>query len=241
MSEGPSRAVQRGAGLSTATSRETRIAVRRAEIVRATVRAVRRIGAAVSVSQIADVAGVTKPVLYRFFADRADLQGAVSELAVTALLERVTDELRRDRDPAEKVRVVIEAFLRGVDEDAELWRFVLRASVRAGVGTSVVEDARAQITRVLAAALTERLADEGLDAGGAEAWAHGLFGMVYAAAEWWLNHRTMSRDALSEELSTLVWGGLSGVMGSVGLGARIPGALPPVESGVKGDGAGGCG
>jgi AcrR family transcriptional regulator len=167
-------------------------------------------------------------VLYRFFTDRADLQNAVSELALTALVDRVTDELRRDRDPADQVRVVIGEFLRGVDEDPQLWRFVLRDDpAQVGIRTGVVEDARAQIARVLTTVLTDRLRDAGLGEDGAEVWAHGLFGMVHATADWWLRHRTMSRDAVGEELSTLVWGGLSGALGPERLGAHAP------ESGVE--------
>ena len=51
--------------------------------------AVRRHGAGVSVAEIAAAAGITKPVLYRHFIDRADLQRAVGEQAGALLMERV--------------------------------------------------------------------------------------------------------------------------------------------------------
>ena len=52
---------------------------RRAQMVQAAMDAVRRHGAGVSVAEIAAAAGITKPVLYRHFTDRADLQRAVGE------------------------------------------------------------------------------------------------------------------------------------------------------------------
>jgi hypothetical protein len=52
-----------------------------------------------------------------------------------------------------------------------------------------------------------------MDAGGTEAWAYGLAGMVYTAGDWWLQRRTMSRAALTDYLTSLIWGGLAGVLG----------------------------
>ncbi len=179
-------------------------------MVEAAIRAVRSLGAGVSVAQIAAVAGITKPVLYRFFTDRADLQRAVGEQAVALLLARVTEELRRDREPPEHVRAVIDVFLAGVEEDPQLWRFVLRDPVEGSVGVEVVDDARERIAQALAAVLNDRLRERGLDAGASEVWAHGLVGMVHSAASWWLQHRTISRAALTDQLTALAWGGLMG-------------------------------
>lgn len=204
----------RSRGASVVGDRESHRAARRAEMVQAATRAVRRLGAGVSVAQIAEVAGITKPVLYRFFTDRADLQRAVGEQAVAAVAERITRELRGDREPVEHVRAVIDAFLAGIDEDPQLWRFVLRDPVVGGVEAEVVEDAREQIARSLAAVLDERLRERGLESEGAQVWAHGLVGMVHGAAVWWLRRRTMSRTALTDQLTALAWGGLTGVFGT---------------------------
>ena len=59
------------------------------------------------------------------------------------------------------------------------------------------------------------------NSGSAEMWAHGLVGMVHSTAEWWLDHRTVSRAALADELAALAWTGVAcmfpptaGTMGS---------------------------
>ncbi len=174
--------------------------------------AVRRHGPGVSVAEIAAAAGITKPVLYRHFTDRADLQRAVGKQAGALLMERIAPELARDREPIEHIRGVIDAFLAGIEEEPELWRFVVHPQERAP-GTDVIEDVREQISRLLATLLGERLRGLGLDSGGAEAWAHGLVGMMQSVGDWWLQRRTMSRATLTDYLTTLVWGGVAGVLG----------------------------
>jgi len=99
----------------------------------------------------------------------------------------------------------------GIEEEPQLWRFVVHPQERAP-GADVVEDVREQISRLLATVLGERLRGLGLDSGGAEAWAHGLVGMVQSAGDWWLQRRTMSRPALTDYLTTLIWGGVAGVL-----------------------------
>ena len=194
------------------TDRQLRRAERRAEMVQAAIDAVRRHGPGVSVAEIAAVAGITKPVLYRHFTDRADLQRAVGQEAAALLMNRMAPELDPQREPAELIRGVIDAFLAGIEDEPELWRFVVHHPIERAPGAEIVDDAREQIARLLATLIGERLRGLGLDSGGAEAWAQGLVGMVQSAGDWWLERRTMSRAALTDYLTTLIWSGVSGVL-----------------------------
>lgn len=187
---------------------DTRREQRRADLVQAAIRAVRRIGAAVSVADIAAAAGITKPILYRHFADRADLQAAVGEQAAAALLAQVTEELGRARPPFEQTRAVIDVVLACVEDDPELWRFVTHRAARS-VDAPIVEHVRERIAQLLATLLRDELRLRGQDVGGAEVWAHGLVGMVHSTAEWWLDHRTTTRAALADDLATLAWSGVA--------------------------------
>jgi AcrR family transcriptional regulator len=187
-------------------------------MVQSAIEAVRRHGAGVSVAEIAAVAGITKPVLYRHFTDRADLQRAVGEEAAALLIARIAPELEQDRAPLEHVRGVVDAFLATIEDEPELWRFVVHNPAERAVGDAVVQDARETIASLLATLLGERLRAMGLDSGGAEAWAQGLVGMVQSAGDWWLERRTMSRSALTDYLTTLIWGGVAGVIASAEAG-----------------------
>ena len=164
-------------------------------------------------AMIAAQAGVTKPVLYRHFADRADLQRAVSEKAAALLLGTLLPQVTTDRPPIERVRAIVGAFLAAIEDDPELWRFVVHNPSRAHDGTDVVTHNIALVAGLITSALVDELRARNMDAGGAEAWAFGLAGMVYTAGDWWLQRRTMSRSALTDYLTNLIWGGLVGVLG----------------------------
>lgn len=187
---------------------------RRAELIELAIHAIREHGAGLSVATIAAHAGVTKPVLYRHFADRADLQHAVSEQAARMLLRRLLPELAADREPTERIRAIVEAFLAGAEEEPELWRFVVHnPGGEPAAGADVVANNISMVAGMLTAVLVDQLRARDMDAGGAEAWAYGLAGLVYMAGDWWLQRRTMSRAALTDYLTSLIWGGLAGVLG----------------------------
>lgn len=194
--------------------------------------AVRRLGPGVSVADIAAQAGITKPVLYRHFDDRADLHRAVGLEAAALLMARITPELQQDREPREHIRGVIDAFLGGVEAEPQLWRFVVHNPGEHTPGAEVVDDVRQTIASLLSILLGERLRAANLDSGGAEAWALGLVGMVQSTGDWWLERRTMSRAAVTDYLTTLVWGGVAGILAGA---PTAPGAslrlLPPTADG----------
>lgn len=200
-------------------------------MVQAAIQAVRTHGAGVSVAEIAAAAGITKPVLYRHFTDRADLQRAVGQQAAEMLLSRMAPELDPAREPARLIRGVIDAFLAGIEDEPQLWRFVVHHPIERAAGAEVVEDARERIARTLAMIIGERLRALGLDSGGAEAWAQGLVGMVQSAGDWWLERRTMSRAALTDYLTTLIWGGVSGVLAMADAPGPLPTPTPEVDRG----------
>ena len=200
-------------GGTVKTQREQRRAVRRAEMVQAAMDAVRRHGPGVSVAEIAAAAGITKPVLYRHFTDRADLQRAVGEQATALLFERIAPELMLERLPVERIRAVVDAFLAGIEAEPQLWRFVVHHPIERA-GEEIVEDVRQRIAQILADLMRQRLGERGRDASGADAWAQGLVGMVQSAGDWWLERRTISRAALTDHLTTMIWGGLAGIEGA---------------------------
>jgi AcrR family transcriptional regulator len=203
------------------TARQLRRSERRAEMVQAAMDAVRRHGPGVSVADIAAQAGITKPVLYRHFDDRADLHRAVGREAAALLMARIAPELEHDREPVEHIRAIVDAFLGGIEDEPELWRFVVHNPGEHTPGAEVVDDVRQTIASLLATLIGERLRALKLDSGGAEAWALGLVGMVQSTGDWWLERRTMSRGALTDYLTSLIWGGVSMVLGGAGAGTPL--------------------
>jgi hypothetical protein len=50
-----------------------------------------------------------------------------------------------------------------------------------------------------------------MDSGAAEPWAHGIVGMVQNTGEWWLDRRSMGRDAVVEYLTQIIWAAIDGL------------------------------
>lgn len=186
---------------------------RRQTMIDAAVTAIHRYGTNIGMEDIAAEAGVSKPVLYRHFADQADLYVAVGQHAAEALLVALTPELDNEREPREHVAAVIDAYLRYIESEPELYRFVIRRSFAGGpVENDPVADYSSLIANRLTRVFGEKLREAGLDSGGAEPWARGIVGMVQSAGDWWLDRRSMSRESLTEYLTTLLWDGFSGIV-----------------------------
>ena len=56
-----------------------------------------------------------------------------------------------------------------------------------------------------------------IDSGAAEPWAHGIVGMVQNVGEWWLERQSMSRDAVVEYLTQIIWVAIEGIMRQHGI------------------------
>jgi AcrR family transcriptional regulator len=76
---------------------------RRAELVEAAVAAIDHLGPLAGVEDIAAAAGVSKPVLYRYFSDKADLHTAVGTWGADLVLERLLPAFVADGTLRERV------------------------------------------------------------------------------------------------------------------------------------------
>jgi AcrR family transcriptional regulator len=187
---------------------------RRAELVEAAVAAIRARGAGVGMEDIAAQAGVSKPILYRHFTDRADLWLAVGRRVNDELLAAMSSALLVDRPPRETIAAVVDTYLALIEADPEIYRFVVHGSLAdRGMSSDLVHAQMALMAAEVARVLGDRLRHAGVDSGGAEPWAHGIVGMVQAAADWWIDRRSMSRAALVAYLTGLISTGVEGLFG----------------------------
>lgn len=191
---------------------ETHRLTRRAELISAVVTAVRERGPAVDMDAISAVSGIAKPVFYRYFSDKADLFLAVGRDVAERVTTDVVAAVDAERDPRGMVAAGVGAFLRAVERDPELYRFVLHRPLTA----ATVQDYSAVVGKHIARLTGDLLRSAGLDSGVAEPWGFAMVGAVRAAAERWLDQPTMSRDALAAYLTELLWSGCRGAIGSAG-------------------------
>jgi hypothetical protein len=59
--------------------------------------------------------------------------------------------------------------------------------------------------------------------------------MVYTAGDWWLQRRTMSRAALTEYLTSMIWGGLAGLLGESAAMPTRPASATDAKSATGGE------
>lgn len=201
--------------------------VRRAELLDAASRVIRRQGPAVSMDQLAAEAGVTKPILYASFGDRAGVANALAERFVADVAKRLAAALIAQGSPRQLLRGAIDAFIGFIDEDPHLYQFIVRESVKVASTGDSPSIARLRVFdalgHLITAALGSQLGQAGGDPARAEPIAFATMGMAFGAAEWWLDRRTMSRDELVDILSDLLWAGLRGQpTGAEGTGAVRP-------------------
>jgi AcrR family transcriptional regulator len=206
---------------------------RRAEFVQAAMRVLAREGTDLPMDAVAAEAGVTKPVLYRYFADKAALVDAIGEASSQLLLDRLVPVMRSPSPPLQRIRDAVGAFFGVIDEFPNVyWLLARRPGVEGGasaVGSDPVQRDKEYIATTLTAILGDYMRVFGLDSGAAEPWAYGITGLVQSTGEWWLLRRSMSRVHVVEYVTQLLWAALSGVMREAGIAIDPDGPLPPIR------------
>lgn len=179
---------------------------RREELVAAAVAAIDEHGSGASVAQIAASAGVSKPVLYRYFGDKDDLYRAVGQWGAEQVIERLIPVLTSPGSMRDRVYAGCEAYLEFLAEHPQV--FLLLVEHRSA--DDPLADGKDQIATTFAKLMGDTLRRLGVDAAGAEPWAHGLIGMGLSVGEWWLRRDIMSQQATASYLASFIWHAFSG-------------------------------
>jgi AcrR family transcriptional regulator len=189
---------------------------RRSELLDAAARALEEHGAGLRMEHVAAEAGVTKPVLYRHFTDKADLFDALGRRGTEILMGRLIPAINNEEAPVPRIRKSLDAFFSVIAEHPELYRVLARPATHNGDTSEAAED-----KEIIAAAISALLGDYmralELDSGAAEPWAYAIVGMVQNTAEWWLSRQSMSRARVVEYLTELIWAAIDGVARSHGV------------------------
>ena len=164
---------------------------------------------AAAMDEIAERAGVSKPVLYQHFPGKLELYMALLEMHVDELIMRVTDAMESTTDNKVRVRNAVSAYFDFVDGESQAYRLVFESDLR---GEPAVQAAIDRGTDACTAAITATItADAGLDEERARLLAVGLVGISQVAARSWLaNNRSMAKEEAVALISTLAWKGIGG-------------------------------
>jgi AcrR family transcriptional regulator len=191
----------------TAPATARRGARTRADLLDAAERAVLREGPAASMNAIAAEAGITKPILYRHFGDKAGLYVALADRHIETLLAMLRSALSQPLPRRERTHAAIDAWLRLVEGSPGLYRFLVHRgqAEEPEVRTRVALFQR-RLGDALAAGIAAELGMEEAERDRAKAWAHGIVGMVQAASDWWLDEQPFPRADLALHLTDLIDG-----------------------------------
>ena len=188
------------------------------ELVDAAVRAIRAHGAGVGMDEVAAEAATSKAAVYRYFADRGDLYLAVCTRVTERLVSQLSAALAAEHEHRHQLAAAIDAYLRVIEADPDVYRFVVARPLadRPG-GSDPVRDLSALVGDHVATLIAIRLEDAGVDSSSAGPWGHGIVGLVRSAADHWLDQRPpMSREDLRDHLTDLAWSGLAGILAATG-------------------------
>ena len=160
---------------------------------------------AAAMDEIAERAGVSKPVLYQHFPGKLDLYLALLDESVDALAATVRNALASSTDNKERVTATFAAFFDFVESTGQAFRLVFESDLR---NEPAVRDRLEASTRDCAEIIRE-------DAGVGDDEAHllgiGLVGMAQASATFWLStDHKIPKDAAEQLIARLAWRGISG-------------------------------
>jgi AcrR family transcriptional regulator len=164
---------------------------------------------AAAMDDIADRAGVSKPVLYQHFPGKLDLYLALLDESADELVAIVRDALSSTTDNKQRVPATFRAFFDYVGTSGEAFRLVFESDL------SNEPAVRARLDRTMqeCAEMVSRFihSDAGLGKAEAQLLGMALVGMAQVSSRYWLStDRAIPKDAAEQLLSRLAWRGISG-------------------------------
>src|ERR1700730_830003 len=165
---------------------------------------------AAGMDEIADRAGVSKPVLYQHFSSKLDLYLAVLQRHVDNLVSGVRQALRTTTDNRQRLRSAVQAFFDFIEHDGQGYRLIFE-------NDNITEPQVADQVRVAPESCSDAVfdlisADSGLDPHRARMIAVGLVGVSVDCARYWLDSdRAITKDDAVDGTVQFAWRGLSHV------------------------------
>lgn len=163
---------------------------------------------AAGMDEIADAAGVSKPVLYQHFPSKLELYLALLDGGIEELLTAADTALASTSDNKERVRATMRAYFAFVANRDSAFRLVFESDV---MNESAVRVRVDRVHEAIAARIADVIStDTGLSNDQAMLLGSGLQGLAQVAATRWLNsdQSTMPQEEAADLVSALAWRGI---------------------------------
>jgi len=166
---------------------------------------------ATSMDDVAEAAGVTKPVLYQHFKSKRDLYLELLEDVGGRMMDAIAKAVAAADGPRQQVEAGFRAYFRFVAEEGDAFHLLFGSGTRRDEeferAVRKVEDSIADAVAVFIEA--------DIDADHRRILAHGLVGLAEGTSRTWLADGAArleaEADGLARRIAELAWAGLRGV------------------------------
>jgi AcrR family transcriptional regulator len=180
---------------------------------------------AASVDEIAELAGISKPMVYAYLGTKEELFIAVLHREGARLMEAIAAAVGRDLGPDEQLWRGLQAFFGFVAAHRDGWAVLYRQARGQDPFAEVLAQMRSRMAEIVAGMLA-RAATASVPSvsGGEERFSmpsHAIVGAAEALADWLVDHPQEDPDVTAAALMDVLWSGA---------GALIHGATWPTRS-----------
>ena len=162
-----------------------------------------------AMDEIADRAGVSKPVLYQHFPSKLDLYLAVLDTHIDSLVFAIQRAIQSTPDNAKRVQATIGAYFDFIEAEGEAFRLLFESDMNV---EPAVRERLNRMTYDGAAAVSAVISlDTGLPQEAAMLLGVGLIGSAQVTARHWLERDSkLSREQAQALATNIIWRGISG-------------------------------
>lgn len=164
-----------------------------------------------AMNDIAEAAGVTKPVLYQHFASKRELFLEVLEQLSSDLRDIVRDAAERTASagPRAQVEAGFAAWFEWVDANRDGFSVLFDGEVRRDPEFA---ELAARVSRMMADTVADYIVADGLEPDRRRLLAYGIVGMAESTCRRWVEKEIdLDADDLARQVSSLAWSGLRGL------------------------------
>jgi AcrR family transcriptional regulator len=163
-----------------------------------------------SLDAVAEQAGISKALLYEHFDSKRELFGAMLEMHVQELVERINGAVASAEPGEARLRAGLEAFFGFVEERRGAWRIMFRNPGDPDVLESIGR-VRDEVGAAIVQVMSEEAAAKGLESPDlplmVEMVAQQLVGAMQSLADWWDMNRKVPKDEVIQGAMDFVWMG----------------------------------
>jgi AcrR family transcriptional regulator len=160
---------------------------------------------ATSMDQVAEAAGVTKPVLYQHFRSKRNLYLALLDDVGSRLLEAITKATAAASSPREQVIAGFVAYFRFVTDSESAFQLLFGSGARRD---QEFADYVRQVEAAIADAVADRI-DTDIDDDHRRLLAHGIVGLAESTGRLWVSERfDADPEVVARRIADLAWAGL---------------------------------